>query len=219
MISNHTCAPSPSPSPENSEADSNRLYQRAIAGLSDALHILRNSSSLSGADLRHALGRGTRAVTALKRLAALSANVHPGRDGISEEQAHAEFSTPPTFLTPVLPKKRRRRRYFEQQYKRQVAQLIRKQHLSISQASKELNLTYSAVRRWLLEFDAQQASCVNKTSGKTTAVSPAAPPLPDAEQRIGQLEERLQQLQADNELLKKASALFVREIYSPSAQG
>ena len=40
-----------------------------------------------------------------------------------------------------------------------------------------------------------------------------------ASERICALEHRLQQLQADNELLKKTSALFAREIYGSSAPG
>ena len=223
----HARTPSPVHSPSHHPdsladhlgCDRTRLYERAVNGLSEALHVLR-SNPKSVIELQHALGRGMRGVTALKRLTTLGGAMedpHLARDGVAAPQSPQRLDEAPAFQATVLTKKRRQRRYFDAHYKRQVAQLIRQQRLTISQVSKELNLTYSAVRRWLLDFDAQQASATHRSSGTTMTASSTAPKLSEAEQRIGQLEERLQQLQADNELLKKASALFAREIYNPSA--
>lgn len=196
--------------------ETTRLYQRAINGLTEALNLLRNNPK-SGIELQHALGRSMRGVTALKRLAALGGSSEPaqhlGRG--APPQPEPKVDETPAVHTNMLTKKRRRRRHFDACYKRQVVQLIRKQHLTISQVSKELNLTYSAVRRWLLEFDVQETHgpMSPSDSDNSGTGTPAAHQLSDAEQRIRQLEERLQQLQSDHELLKKASASFAREIH------
>lgn len=72
-----------------------------------------------------------------------------------------------------------------------MVQMIRQRQLSISQACRDFNLTYSAVRRWVNEFGSEPA--VVRNTNKPT-VSDAA--------RIQALEDRLHQLQSDNELLK-----------------
>lgn len=89
------------------------------------------------------------------------------------------------------------RRHFELQ----VAKMIREQGLSVSQVCKDMELTTSAVHRWLQQYDAELA-------GRCAIGKPLTP----EHQRIRELEKQLRQLKSDNKLLKKASALFVREI-------
>lgn len=195
----------PGPSLEDSEpSDRDRLYQRAVNGFADALHALRTRPT----DLQHALGRGMRGVTALKRLTSLrsstaDAGASPCRDSTALEQRSPEGPSETAPPTVIPTKKRRRRRHFDEAYKRQVVQVIRQRQISISQASKDFNLTYSAVRRWVDEFDGEPA----------VGSSTVKPTVSEAE-RIRALEERLQQLQ-----LKKASAFFAREIGKASPGG
>lgn len=59
----------------------------------------------------------------------------------------------------------------------------------------------NAVRRWLTQFDEEAAG--RPGIGK---------PLTANQQRIRQLETKNRQLKSDNELLKKVSAFFAREI-------
>ena len=87
--------------------------------------------------------------------------------------------------------------------------MIRDRRMTISQASRDLNLTYSAVRRWTMEFDAEQAASSVQSNKSATA---------DA-QRICALQEQLRRLQYDNQLLKQASALFAREICNSAPVG
>ena len=212
----HPCAPSPAPSPSTHsnplanqlECDRGRLCRRAIDGLSDALHLLQGNPT-SVTELQHALGRSMRAVTALKRLAALGCSAPP-------TQSQAKAHEAPALQATVLTKKRRSRRYFDAHYKHQVVQLMREQNLTVAQVCKDLNLVDSVVRRWLLEFGAPQ-ECPPGTD--STASIATAPVLSDAEQRISALEYGLLQLQADNELIQKTIALFAREIYGSSAPG
>lgn len=105
-------------------------------------------------------------------------------------QAH----TPPTAGL----KKRRPRRYFDKDYKRWVVQLRRERNLTISEISKELNLTYSAVCSWVREFESEQIAIAQARTAE--------------QERIAALEELVQQLRAEKELLTKASAFFAREL-------
>jgi transposase len=93
------------------------------------------------------------------------------------------------------------RRTFDAAFKLQVAQMIREQGLSIGQVCKDQNLVNSAVRRWLAQYDAEQAGQAG--IGK---------PLTPEQQRIRELERENQRLREDVSLLKKASAFFAREL-------
>lgn len=217
----HSPFPPPDSFADHPECDCTRLCQCAIDGLSEALHVLRSNPN-SVIELQHALGRSMRGVTALKRLMALETasmpTPHLGRDSVATLQSQQTVNETPASQATVLTQKPRHRRYFHPSYKLQVAQLIRQKKLSVNEVCQELNLAKSVVHRWLLEFDVRQASATDGPSG--TPSSPAAAVLSDAEQHIRQLEQRLQQLKADNELLKKASAFFAREICgSSSVQG
>jgi transposase len=71
----------------------------------------------------------------------------------------------------------------------------------VPQVCKDLDLTDSAVRTWLKQFD-------EETAGRPGIGKPLTP----EQQRIRQLEVENRQLKSDNELLKKASAFFAREM-------
>ena len=93
------------------------------------------------------------------------------------------------------------RRAFDAAFKLQIVKMIREQRLSIGQVCKDMNLVDSAVRRWLTQFDEEAAG--RPGIGK---------PLTAEQQRIRQLETENRQLKSDNDLLKKASAFFAREM-------
>ena len=93
------------------------------------------------------------------------------------------------------------RRAFDATFKLQIVKMIREQRLSVGQVCKDMNLVDSAVRRWLTQFDEEAAG--RPGIGK---------PLTAEQQRIRQLEAENRQLKSDNDLLKKASAFFAREM-------
>jgi len=95
----------------------------------------------------------------------------------------------------------RKRRTFDTDFKLQVVQMIREQGLSISQVCRDMDLGETAVRRWIQQFEAEQLG--HAGIGK---------PLTAEQQRIRQLELDNRQLKQDNDLLKKASAFFAREL-------
>jgi transposase len=96
---------------------------------------------------------------------------------------------------------RQARRKFDTSFKLQVVQMIKEQGLSVGQICRDMKVGETAVRRWLAQFDAEQLGQAG--IGK---------PLTAEQQRIRQLESENRQLQSDNDLLKKASAFFAREL-------
>lgn len=98
-------------------------------------------------------------------------------------------------------KDKKPRRVFDAAFKLQVVRMIRDQGMSVGQVCRDLGLVDSAVRRWMEQFDEESAG--RPGIGK---------PLTEEQQRIRQLEAENRQLKSDNELLKKASAFFAREL-------
>lgn len=93
-----------------------------------------------------------------------------------------------------------KRRAFDANFKLQVVQMIKDQGLSVSQVCRDMNLGETAVRRWLKQVAAEQTGhCIGK-------------PLTAEQQCIRQLEAEVRQLRMDNDILKKASAFFAREL-------
>lgn len=93
------------------------------------------------------------------------------------------------------------RRKFDASFKLKVVQMIKDQGLTVGQVCRDMKLGDTAVRRWLAQYDAERLGQAGL--GK---------PLTAEQQRIRQLESENRQLQSDNDLLKKASAFFAREL-------
>jgi transposase len=94
-----------------------------------------------------------------------------------------------------------KRRTFDDSFKLQVVKMIKDQGLSISQVCLDLNIGETAVRRWVQQYEAEQLGQAG--IGK---------PLTAEQQRIRQLEQENRQLKVDNDILKKATAFFAREL-------
>lgn len=98
-------------------------------------------------------------------------------------------------------KKHRERREFDTSFKLEVVRMVKDQGLSVSHVCQSLDLVDSAVRRWIKQYEAEQEG--QPGIGK---------PLTAEQQRIRQLEAENRQLRSDNDILKKASAFFAREL-------
>lgn len=96
---------------------------------------------------------------------------------------------------------KQRRRKFDPAFKLQVVRMIREQNVSLGQVCRDMDLVDSAVRRWVEQYDAEQAG--GPGQGK---------PLTGERQRIRELEAENRRLKEDVTLLKKASAFFAREL-------
>jgi len=92
-------------------------------------------------------------------------------------------------------------RRFEDDFKLEVARMVVDQGLSVDAICRDMKLGATAVRRWANQYKAEQGG--QPGIGK---------PLTAEQQRIRQLEQENRQLRSDNDLLKKASAFFAREL-------
>lgn len=79
--------------------------------------------------------------------------------------------------------------------------MVVEQGMNVATVCRDMKLGTTAVRRWVGQYKAEQSGQAG--IGK---------PLTAEQQRIRQLERENRQLRSDNELLKKASAFFAREL-------
>ena len=92
-------------------------------------------------------------------------------------------------------------KHYETAFKLEVARMVIEQGLSVAQVVKDMNIGRTAINRWIKQYRAEQ-------QGKPGIGKPLTAEL----QRIRQLEQENRQLRSDNDLLKKASAFFAREL-------
>ena len=95
----------------------------------------------------------------------------------------------------------KQRRQFDAGFKLEVVRMVKDQGLSVSQVSQTMSLGESAIRRWIRQYESE-----------LTGQPGIGKPLTPEQQRIRQLEAELRQLRMDNDILKKASAFFAREL-------
>lgn len=92
-------------------------------------------------------------------------------------------------------------RKFDPSFKLEVVKMIKDQGQSVAQVCRDLDLGETGVRRWLQQYESEMLGQVG--IGK---------PLTTEQQRIRQLEQQVRDLKMDNDILKKATAFFAREL-------
>ncbi|CAI8853808.1 transposase [Pseudomonas chlororaphis] len=92
-------------------------------------------------------------------------------------------------------------RKFDASFKLEVVKMIKDQDMTVAQVCRDLDLGETAVRRWVQQYEAEQLG--GPGIGK---------PLTSEQQRIRQLEQQIRELKLDNDILKKATAFFAREL-------
>ena len=94
----------------------------------------------------------------------------------------------------------KKRRSFTTEFKLEAAQLVTEQGYSIPQASSSLGVGQSAMRRWVKQL-------MQEHSG----ITPKSKALTAEQQRIKELEARIDRLEREKTILKKATALLMSE--------
>jgi len=98
-----------------------------------------------------------------------------------------------------LGKKRPRpRRSFTAQFKAEIVELCQRGDRSVGQVAKDFDLTETAVREWVKQA---QLDTGTRTDGLTS----------DEKTELAQLRRENRQLREDVEILKRATAFFVKE--------
>ncbi|HEY6429812.1 MAG TPA: transposase [Acidimicrobiales bacterium] len=93
--------------------------------------------------------------------------------------------------------RKRLRRSFSDEYKAEVVDLCRSSGKTISEVSRDLGLTVSAVRRWVAQADIDAGRRAGMTS--------------DEHSELVQLRKENRVLREERDILKRATAFFAKE--------
>ncbi len=94
---------------------------------------------------------------------------------------------------------KRTRRSFSKEYKTEVVDLVRKSGKSIGAVASELDLSETAVRRWVSQAE------IDSGGGPAGALTTAE------REELAHLRRRVKTLEMEREILKKATAFFAKE--------
>ena len=94
---------------------------------------------------------------------------------------------------------RRERRVFTEEYKQQVLELIRGADKSIAQICRDLDLTETAVRRWVQQDQQTNGPMTQNSLSETD------------QQELARLRAENKRLKTERDILKKATAFFAKE--------
>ena len=94
----------------------------------------------------------------------------------------------------------KQRRSFSAEFKLEAASLVLDQNYSFSEASRSLNIGETVLRRWVKQLEDER----NGTTPSSKALTPE-------QQKIQELEARINRLEREKAILKKATALLMSE--------
>ena len=94
----------------------------------------------------------------------------------------------------------KQRRSFSAEFKLEAASLVLDQNYSFPEASRSLNIGETALRRWVKQLEDER----NGTTPSSKALTPE-------QQKIQELEARINRLEREKTILKKATALLMSE--------
>ena len=94
----------------------------------------------------------------------------------------------------------KQRRSFSTEFKAEAANLVVKQGYSVREASHSLGVGETAIRRW-----------VSQLAQERDGITPKSKALTPEQQKIQELEARINRLEREKAILKKATALLMSD--------
>ncbi len=92
------------------------------------------------------------------------------------------------------------RRQFSREFKLEAVRLVKERGVSVVQASRDLDVAESILRRWIKEFGSDPGQAF-----------PGQGQLKPEQQEIDRLRREVAKLKVERDILKKAAAYFARE--------
>jgi len=89
------------------------------------------------------------------------------------------------------------------EFKQEAASLVLDNDYTITQASEAMGVSQSAMRRWVKQLEEERGG---KTPQKCKAIT-------QEQQQIQSLQKQVKRLEREKEILKKASALLMSDMY------
>ena len=103
---------------------------------------------------------------------------------------------------------------FPAEFRRDVIAVARSSDASMAQIARDFGISESCLARWLKVADREDGlgdrPGGQRSDGSAAPVTPAA--AATAEQRLKELEKRNRQLEQENEVLRRATAYFARDV-------
>ena len=96
-------------------------------------------------------------------------------------------------------KPRKKRRKFSAEFKAEAVKVVADSGKSISQVARDLDLTESSLRKWVLQAE------VDRGRGPAGALTT------DEKEELRRLRQEIRTLRIEREILKKAAAFFAKE--------
>lgn len=94
----------------------------------------------------------------------------------------------------------RQRRTFSAEFKREAATLVLDQGYTVVEACQSLGVVESALRRWIKQLEDER-----------NGITPQSKALTPEQQKIQELEARINRLEREKAILKKATALLMAD--------
>lgn len=94
---------------------------------------------------------------------------------------------------------KRARRFFSPEFKAEAVKLIKERGYSVSQACRELDISETALCRWISQVEAENQGYI----------LPGSKPISPEQHSIDELEKRIKELEEDKLILKKATAILM----------
>jgi transposase len=94
----------------------------------------------------------------------------------------------------------RQRRSFSTEFKSEAASLVVNQGYTISEASRSLGVGETVIRRWVRQLGQERSG-----------ITPKSKALTPEQQKIQELEARINRLEREKAILKKATALLMSD--------
>lgn len=91
-------------------------------------------------------------------------------------------------------------KHFSAEFKLEAAKLVVDQHYTLAQAAQAMGVSVSAITRWVNKLRLEQ-------QGKTPAGLPLTPELLE----LREMKKKIQRLEMENDILKKATALLMSD--------
>ena len=100
---------------------------------------------------------------------------------------------------------KRTRRTYSPEFKLEAAQLVTEQGYSVTEAATAMNVSKSAMDKWVRQLKQEQRG-----------ITPKASPLTPEQIELRELRKRIADLEEHNEILKKATALLMSDSLNSS---
>ena len=101
---------------------------------------------------------------------------------------------------------------FPPEFRRDVVAVARQSDASMAQIARDFGISESCLSRWLKVAD-RQDGLGDRPGGQSSTGRPVSPvEAAPAEERLKALEKRNRQLEQENEVLRRATAYFARDV-------